>query len=310
MERERAGAAAAFQEEQRERVMRRKEFLEQHKGHEEMHAEMTIIFFLIMIIAQISLVAWKKTHPKSYHVVTLIGLWLIPMMFVFYLGWWRMVTIWSVFTVATSYVLFRATRNPMETTTPRFVYRWFLFVYKACYGLVLIGYIFIMVILLGGGNLAHVRPDSLMEFGSTVVFYGLYYGVLGRDIAEVCTDVIAVKIGYVASSGMPVKSLSDHVCSICGQQMGNDPETTENCYKLNCGHVFHEFCIRGWCMVGKKQTCPYCKEKVDLRRMFSNPWERTHVQYASLLDFLRYFIVWLPVIIASSRLANYILGLD
>jgi len=36
---------------------------------------------------------------------------------------------------------------------------------------------------------------------------------------------------------------------------------------------FHEFCIRGWCIVGKKQTCPYCKEKVDLKRLFPYPWE-------------------------------------
>lgn len=35
---------------------------------------------------------------------------------------------------------------------------------------------------------------------------------------------------------------------------------------------FHEFCIRGWCIVGKKQTCPYCNEKVDLKRMMSNPY--------------------------------------
>jgi RING finger protein 121 len=34
---------------------------------------------------------------------------------------------------------------------------------------------------------------------------------------------------------------------------------------------FHEFCIRGWCIVGKKQTCPYCKEIVDLKRLFQNP---------------------------------------
>lgn len=24
--------------------------------------------------------------------------------------------------------------------------------------------------------------------------------------------------------------------------------------------------------MGKKQMCPYCKEKVDLKRMFSNPY--------------------------------------
>lgn len=40
----------------------------------------------------------------------------------------------------------------------------------------------------------------------------------------------------------------------------------------SCPLSFHEFCIRGWCIVGKKQTCPYCKEKVDLKRMFSNPY--------------------------------------
>ena len=41
---------------------------------------------------------------------------------------------------------------------------------------------------------------------------------------------------------------------------------------LNITFRFHEFCIRGWCIVGKKQTCPYCKEKVDLKRMFPSPY--------------------------------------
>ncbi|XP_019386029.1 PREDICTED: RING finger protein 121-like [Crocodylus porosus] len=74
--------------------------------------------------------------------------------------------------------------------------------------------------------------------------------------------------------------------------------------------VFHEFCIRGWCIVGKKQTCPYCKEKVDLKRMFSNPWERPHVMYGQLLDWLRYLVAWQPVIIGLVQGINYILGLE
>lgn len=73
---------------------------------------------------------------------------------------------------------------------------------------------------------------------------------------------------------------------------------------------FHEFCIRGWCIVGKKQTCPYCKEKVDLKRMFSNPWERPHVMYGQLLDWLRYLVAWQPVIIGLVQGINYILGLE
>eukprot|EP00069_Balaena_mysticetus_P000628 bmy_03660T0 len=74
---------------------------------------------------------------------------------------------------------------------------------------------------------------------------------------------------------MPTKHLSDSVCAVCGQQIFVDVSEEgiiENTYRLSCNHVFHEFCIRGWCIVGKKQTCPYCKEKVDLKRMFSNPY--------------------------------------
>ena len=73
---------------------------------------------------------------------------------------------------------------------------------------------------------------------------------------------------------------------------------------------FHEFCIRGWCMIGKKQTCPYCQEKVDLKRLFRNPWEKPHMLYGQLLDFVRYFVVWLPIILVSVQLIYWLLDLS
>ena len=72
---------------------------------------------------------------------------------------------------------------------------------------------------------------------------------------------------------------------------------------------FHEFCIRGWCLVGKKETCPYCREKVDLKRMFRHPWEKPHVLFGQLLDFIRYFVVWLPAILVSVQVIYYVLDL-
>lgn len=48
-------------------------------------------------------------------------------------------------------------------------------------------------------------------------------------------------------------------------------DTVEKTHRLPCEHTFHEFCLRGWLIVGKKQTCPFCREKVDLRRMFPSP---------------------------------------
>uniref|UniRef100_A0A671ML18 RING-type domain-containing protein n=2 Tax=Sinocyclocheilus TaxID=75365 RepID=A0A671ML18_9TELE len=118
---------------------------------------------------------------------------------------------------------------------------------------------------------------------------------------------------YYSASGMPTKHLSDSICAVCGQPILVDVSEEgiiENTYRLSCNHVFHEFCIRGWCIVGKKQTCPYCKEKVDLKRMFSNPWERPHVMYGQLLDWLRYLVAWQPIIIGLVQGINYILGLE
>lgn len=118
---------------------------------------------------------------------------------------------------------------------------------------------------------------------------------------------------FYSVSGMPTRSLSDNICAVCGQKIIvelDEEGLIENTYQLSCNHVFHEFCIRGWCIVGKKQTCPYCKEKVDLKRMISNPWERTHFLYGQILDWLRYLVAWQPVVIGIVQGINYSLGLE
>lgn len=53
---------------------------------------------------------------------------------------------------------------------------------------------------------------------------------------------------------MPTKQLSPDVCAVCGQVIvppedENDPR--ERIHKLSCYHVFHDMCIRGWCIVGE-----------------------------------------------------------
>jgi len=41
---------------------------EKHRGHEQMHAEMILILFGAMLLAQVILVLWKLRHKRSYHV--------------------------------------------------------------------------------------------------------------------------------------------------------------------------------------------------------------------------------------------------
>lgn len=39
------------------------------------------------------------------------------------------------------------------------------------------------------------KVSTWMDCGLLFVFYGLYYGVLGRDISEICADKMASHIG-------------------------------------------------------------------------------------------------------------------
>jgi RING finger protein 121 len=99
----------------------------------------------------------------------------------------------------------------------------------------------------------------------------IFYSVLGRDFVEICTDRMAATIGYYSEDGLPNKYLGDGVCAVCGHatssskghvSLHNDPAvrpmfSDDPVHQLTCKHVFHEKCIRGWVMIGKKDICPY-----------------------------------------------------
>ncbi|XP_053199667.1 RING finger protein 175 [Scomber japonicus] len=284
-----------------------------HRGHEAMHAEMVLILIATLVVAQIVLVQWKQRHHRSYNLVTLVQMWVVPLYFTIKLYWWRFLSMWGMFSVITSYVIFRATRKPLSCRTPRMVYKWFLLIYKLSYAVGVLGYLAIMFTMFGFNVFFRIKAEDSMDVGVIMLFYGLYYGVMGRDFAEICSDYMASTIGYYNKGGMPSRSLTNDICAVCGQRILVDVEDEgfiEDTYQLSCGHLFHEFCIRGWCIVGKKQTCPYCNEKVDMKRMMNNPWEKTHVLYGQLLDWLRYLVAWQPIIIGIVHGINFSLGLE
>lgn len=59
--------------------------------------------------------------------------------------------------------------------------------------------------------------------------------------------------------------------------------------------------------------CRLCTDRARLLYLpLTDPlsWERPHVMYGQLLDWLRYLVAWQPVIIGFVQAINYILGLE
>ena len=44
--------------------------------------------------------------------------------------------------------------------------------------------------------------------------------------------------------------------------------------------------VRGWIILGKKQTCPYCSEKVNTKALTAHPWEKYNHMYRRRLFLL------------------------
>lgn len=84
-----------------------------------------------------------------------------------------------------------------------------------------------------------------------------------------------------------------------GTKSESDADIVQNpSVKLECGHEFHKKCILGWTLVGKRDTCPFCCEKVDLRSLLpKRAWDspRLNIWWLSCLTLMRYLLVWNPI---------------
>jgi len=207
------------------------------------------------------------------------------------------------------------------------IYRWFYGVFKVSVAVGVSGYILLLVnIFLFAG----VVPPELDTSGWAMiaVWYGLYFGILTRDCAEVASDRIANRLGGSRRMAVSVRD-----CAICGGDLkdamqltlldsgGSSDDTNgarysglddgEKSIQLSCKHIFHKDCLRGWLIVGKKDTCPTCSERVDLRQLYADkPWETRNIQWIQMLDFFRYMIVWQPALLVVMHFVLHVLHLD
>jgi len=248
----------------------------------------SLLILTFLFCSQFGVLAWKKYHPSSFQTVTLIGLWIVPPVLGVFFKNFRYVVICIIFAIANFYIYRKSKERPIKPETPRTIYRWFTIVHKITYFIGALGYVIFLLGMFIAGQ------TKILEFGIYLAFYGLYFGILNKDTVDELSTVMASNIGYIQKQGIPTKALSNNICSICGGTVSSDDVSPS--YKLECGHIYHEHCIRGWIIIGKKATCPYCKEKVETSELTSNAWNKADIMYSQFLDFFRYLLVWQPLI--------------
>ncbi|KXN73933.1 hypothetical protein CONCODRAFT_3001 [Conidiobolus coronatus NRRL 28638] len=272
------------------------EYQKEHAGHDSMHSAMFFILVFIVVASQLFLVSWKKKYYSSYQLFSVISLWFIPPFYSYLLNYYPFVSIWACYSVLNIWIMLKASSKPLHKDTPKVVYRWFSVTYRISYFVGLIGYLMFMFLLFGVAQIFYNEERS-MKVCAFFLGYGLYFGALSRDFAEICSDKMASTFGLHAKGDLPQKATRPNLCAICNGFLRIGSEIPQPTHTLECDHQFHESCLRGWCLIGKKDICPYCHEKVSLKELSKNPWDIQERFYINVLDWLRYFAIWLPLAI-------------
>ena len=226
--------------------------------------------------------------------------------------------IWIVYSVLQICVIVKVLRErPLLPTTPRFIYRWFQRLYQLSYILGVSGYVLIIADFFGFANFLpkindpeltrlHLRNPWFFETGLLLLFYGTYFGLLSRDLIQVLSERMAFQIGYYTPDGLPIKHLRDGICALCNDSTNSLIPVVQ----LSCSHKFHLPCLKGWLLIGKKQTCPYCAEKVDISKVPTNPWDTQQSFYLLILDYIRWIMIWQPVVLLLVKTIYWTFNLD
>ena len=294
-----------------------------HAHHESYHEFLIIFIFVIIIAFQVGLLYWQKKNMKSFKFTTLLLLWVFPAVMALFNMDVVFLVLWVLFSAAGFALISKCRAKEIDRHTPFWIYAILSMIYRVSYFLGLFTGALIVLfsfIIDESAMLSENDPSrNLLNITYRIFLLGVYFGVLSRDFAEVCTDLLAARL-HLRYTGrkeaLPqdgTREADTNCCHVCLQTLLRERESSvfvkalmDDIVTLRCGHAFHGWCIRGWTMVGKKDLCPACGEVVPLSSILK-VWDKPAIIWTFLLDLARYTVVWNPIIFSAIYLLLKIL---
>ena len=176
----------------------------------------TVIFASLALAIQVAIILWRKFHPRSFETVTFCALCWIPPIVAFMTSSWWFIIFLSIFFSISMLALFKAHQRPLLSSTPGVIFNWFYLVHNCSFLLWMIGSVtFVIGFFIG--------VSWLMNSGTLCTLNGVYFGLVGDDIAMHITDNLFLKSSVYHQDNVLPKYFDDPFrCSLCGYFVSNE----------------------------------------------------------------------------------------
>lgn len=239
-----------------------------------------VLLGIYALVIQTFFSMWKRIHNRSYNICVFLILLLFPPLFFAHVHLYVLPVCWLAFC---AFMLLNAVKvmgMRRNKDAMREVYAVFKVLFIVSNAGIFLGQAAtVLLFYLAAGYLKYSIPFLL---------FFLYFGLLSREIIFFLSEMMAASTGFYSKEGVPGKGNNNTLCMICTKTF----DGAEEIHTLQCNHSFHEECIKGWCLLGKKSFCPYCKKKVESASLPVELWHKTEVWFFPLINTLRSFIVF------------------
>ncbi|KAI5149950.1 RING finger protein 121/175 [Enteropsectra breve] len=243
-----------------------------------------VVFFIYGLIVHSVFMLWKKFHKKSFNIFLLVLVFLFPPFLLFVTKDLVLLGLWAALACYMAFCLKIAFSRAVDQNAPKRIFKNSQWLFKISNSAIVIGHCATILSFL-------LLPRSL-GYSLRMLFYSLYISVLSREFMLNLSHVMAASKGYFKKDGIPVVSESLSLCMVCAEPLGSSGTINT----LICGHSYHSECIRGWCLIGQNNCCPYCKRGVDLNLFKDDLWNRAELSFRPLMNTLRSFISFFIII--------------